>query len=79
MQNNSEWSSFPPTKENDGQWFFVKVGEIIKFKKVRVGVHNRIYLCPESDFGMNKDTLGIPLDFYAPGIKFIGPVSVPTE
>lgn len=81
---NKKWSLKFPTKEDAGKWFFVKQDfrdgnpPIIKFKKLRLGKDEELYLCPESDYGMAVDTIGINLSSYRPQFtQFMGPIWTP--
>jgi hypothetical protein len=82
--NSSKWSSEFPTEKDAGKWFFVKHDAkdgqipIVRFKKVRLNDLGELFLCPESDFGIHKETVGTNLSFYNPkSTQFIGPIWVP--
>jgi hypothetical protein len=80
----NDWSSKRPTKDDAGKWFFVKhdgkngYKPIVRFKKVRVDKDGELFLCPESDDGIHKETIGTNLRLYKPEFtQFIGPIAVP--
>jgi|SRR5579862_5874022 len=87
------WTDTRPTKENDGQWFFMrnKTTQYLYMRQVRTqtkvsasvkdraeGTDKDVYLCDVCHEGMTFTAYGTPLNWYSPGsIEFCGPIEMP--
>lgn len=75
-------SDFTPQKEHHGKWFFIRydtgVAKVKQFKQVHVSSAGEVYLCPQSDYGMDIMAYGTPLSHYSDlKIEFCGPIELP--
>ena len=77
----NSWTKEWPTKENAGQWFFIKSNGKTFVKEIRVDKDNgSIYICEQCYDGMEKTSYGNPLAYYGKmDIEFCGPIQMPPD
>ena len=77
----NHWTDDWPTKENAGQWFFIKSNGKTFVKEIRVDKDNgSIYMCEPCHDGMEKTSYGNQLAYYVKGyLEFCGPIQMPPD
>lgn len=81
MFSINSWTKEWPTKENGGQWFFVRAFGKTEPIEIRVDENSgQIYLSPTCHSGIEKSSFGTLLALYPKGtIEFCGPIQMPPD